>query len=73
MQTAAVVGVVVNLQMVTTVVISTTQSISAGPVRPWSQQRTPSLSYQRQPMMCPYSKRLVSQSWNTLNGISQRY
>ncbi len=24
------------------------------------------------PMMCPYSKRLVPQSWNTLNGISQR-
>ncbi len=25
------------------------------------------------PMMFPYSKRLVPQSWNTLNGISQRY
>ncbi len=24
------------------------------------------------PMMCPYSKRLVPQSWNTSNGISQR-
>ena len=30
----AVVGVIVNLRMVTTVVTSTTQSISAGPVRP---------------------------------------
>jgi hypothetical protein len=30
MQTAAVVGVIVNLRMVTTVVTSTTQSISAG-------------------------------------------
>ena len=29
-QTAAVVGVIVNLRMVTTVVTSTTQSISAG-------------------------------------------
>ena len=30
MQTAAVVGVIVNLRMVTTIVTSTTQSISAG-------------------------------------------
>ncbi len=33
-QTTAVVGVIVNLRMVNTVVASTTQSISAGPVRP---------------------------------------
>ncbi len=33
-QTTAVVGVIVNLKMFTTVVTSTTQSISAGPVRP---------------------------------------
>ncbi len=33
-QTTAVVGVIVNLRMVTTIVASTTQSISAGPVRP---------------------------------------
>jgi hypothetical protein len=33
-QTTAVVGVIVNLRMVTTVVASTTQSISVGPVRP---------------------------------------
>jgi hypothetical protein len=33
-QTTAVVGVIVNLRMTTTVVTSTTQSISAGPVRP---------------------------------------
>jgi hypothetical protein len=33
-QTSAVVGVIVNLRMVTTVVTSTTQSISVGPVRP---------------------------------------
>jgi hypothetical protein len=33
-QTTAVVGVIVNLRMVTTVVMSTTQSISADPVRP---------------------------------------
>jgi hypothetical protein len=33
-QTTAVVGVIVNLRMITTVVTSTTQSISAGPVRP---------------------------------------
>jgi hypothetical protein len=33
-QTTAVVGVIVNLRVVTTVVTSTTQSISAGPVRP---------------------------------------
>jgi hypothetical protein len=33
-QTTAVVGVIVNLRMVTPIVTSTTQSISAGPVRP---------------------------------------
>jgi hypothetical protein len=33
-QTTAVVGVIVNLKMVTTIVASTTQSISAGSVRP---------------------------------------
>jgi hypothetical protein len=33
-QTTAVVGVIVNLRMVTNIVASTTQSISAGPVRP---------------------------------------
>ncbi len=33
-QTTAVVGVIVNLRMVTTIVTSTTQSISGGPVRP---------------------------------------
>jgi hypothetical protein len=33
-QTTAVVGVIVNLRMGTTVVTITTQSISAGPVRP---------------------------------------
>jgi hypothetical protein len=32
-QTTAVVGVIVNLRMVTTVVMSTTQSISVGPAR----------------------------------------
>jgi hypothetical protein len=32
-ETTAVVGVIVNLRMVTTVVTSTTQSISVGPVR----------------------------------------
>jgi hypothetical protein len=34
MQTTVAVGVIVNLRMVITVVTSTTQSISAGPVRP---------------------------------------
>ncbi len=33
-QTTAVVGVIVNLRMVTTIVTSTTQSISAEAVRP---------------------------------------
>ncbi len=33
-QTTAVVGVIVNLRMITTIVTSTTQSISVGPVRP---------------------------------------
>ncbi len=33
-QTNTAVGVIVNLRMVTTVVTSTTQSISVGPVRP---------------------------------------
>ncbi len=35
-QTTAVVGVIVNLRMVTTIVTSTTQSISVGPVRLYS-------------------------------------
>jgi hypothetical protein len=33
-QTTAVVGVIVNLRMVTTIVTSTNQSIIVGPVRP---------------------------------------
>ncbi len=33
-QTTAVVGVIINLRMVTTIVTSTTQNIGAGPVRP---------------------------------------
>jgi hypothetical protein len=33
-KTTAMLGVILNLRMVTTVVTSTTQSISAGPVRP---------------------------------------
>jgi hypothetical protein len=33
-QTTAMVGVIVKLRMVITIVTSTTQSISAGPVRP---------------------------------------
>ena len=33
-QTTAVVGVIVNLRMVTTIVTSTTLGISVGPVRP---------------------------------------
>ncbi len=42
--------------MVTTVVTSTTQSISVGPVRP----RTPSLSYQRQTHDVSLLKKAVS-------------
>ncbi len=46
--------------MVTTVVTSTTQSISAGPVRPKSYQRTLSLSYQRQTHDVPLLKKAGS-------------
>jgi hypothetical protein len=72
-QTTAVVGVIVNLRMVTTVVTSTTQSISTG-VLLYCCHNNGHLVFltKDKPMMCPYSKRLIPQSWNTSNGISQR-
>jgi hypothetical protein len=71
-QTTAVVEVIVNLRMGTTVVTSTTQSISAGVLLDRS-HKNGHLAFltKDKPMMCPYSKRLVLQSWNTSNGISQ--
>jgi hypothetical protein len=71
-QTTAVVAVMVNLRMVTTVVTSTTQSISAGVLldRCHNNGHLVFLTKDKL-MMCPHSKRLVPQSWNTLNGISQ--
>ncbi len=71
-QTTAVVWVMVNLRMVTTVVTSTTQSISAGVLldRGHNNGHLVFLTKDK-PMMCPYSKRLVPQSWNTSNWISQ--
>jgi hypothetical protein len=72
-QTTAVVGVMVSLRMVTTVVTSTTQSISARVLLGRSHNNGHLVFLTKdKPMMCPYSKRLVPQSWNTLNGISQR-
>jgi hypothetical protein len=72
-QTTAVVEVIVNLRMVTTVVTSTTQSISAGVLLDRSHNNGHLVFLTKdKPMMCPYSKRLVPQSWNTLNGISQK-
>ncbi len=58
----------VNLRMVTTVVISTTQSISAGVLL----DRSHNIGHlvfltKDKSMMCPYSKKLVPQSLNTLN------
>jgi hypothetical protein len=71
-QTAAVVGVIVNLRMVTTVVTSTTQALVWALLDLSHNNGHLVFFFQRQTMMCPYSKRLVPQSWNTLNGISQR-
>jgi hypothetical protein len=72
-QTTAVVGVVVNLRMVTTVVTSTTQSISAGVLLDSSHNNGHLVFLAKvKPMMCPYLKRLIPQLWNTLNEISQR-
>ncbi len=71
-QTTAEVGVIVNPRMVTTVVTSTTQSISAGPViSSYNNGHLVFLTKDKH-MMCPYSNRLVPQLWNTLNGISQK-
>ncbi len=67
------VGGIVNLRMVTTVVTSTTQSISAGVLLDRSNNNGHLVFLTKdKPMMCPYSKRLVPQLWNTLNGIFQR-
>ncbi len=71
-QTTAEVGVIVNLRMVTTVVTSTTQSISAGPVISSYNNGHLVFLTKNKHMMCPYSNRLVPQPWNTLNGISQK-
>jgi hypothetical protein len=71
-QTTAVVGVMENLRMVTSVVTSTTQSISAGVLldRGHNNGHLVFLTKDKT-MMCPYLKRLVPQSRNTLSGISQ--
>ena len=72
-QTTAVVGLMVNLIMVTTVVTSTTQSMSAGVLLDRSHNNGHLVFLTKdKPMMCPYSNRLVPQSWNMSNGISQR-
>jgi hypothetical protein len=69
MQTAAAVGVMVNLRMVTTVVTNTTQSNSAGVLIDRSHNNGHLVFLTKdKPMMCPYSKRLIPQSWNTSNG-----
>jgi hypothetical protein len=60
-QTTAVVGVMVNLRMVTTVVISTTQSISAGVLLDCSYNNRHLVFLTKdKPMMCPYSKKAGS-------------
>ncbi len=66
------VGVIVNLRMVTTVVTSTTQALVGVLLDLSHNNRHLVFFYRRQTMMCPYLKRLVPQSWNTSNGISQR-
>ncbi len=60
-QTTAVVGVMVNLRMVTTVVTSTTQSISAGVLLDRSHNNRHLVFLTKdKPMMCPYSKKAGS-------------
>jgi hypothetical protein len=67
-KTAAVVGVIVNLRMVTTVVTSTIQSISAGQVLLHRSHNNGHLVFLTidKPMMCPYSK-----GWFHSHGILQ--
>jgi hypothetical protein len=72
MQTAAVVGVIVNLKMVTTIVTNTTHALVRVLLDLSHNKRHLVFLTKRQTMMCPYSKRLVQQSWNTSNGMSQR-
>jgi hypothetical protein len=71
-QTTAVVGVIVNLRMVTTVVTSTTQALVRVLLDLSHNNGHLVFLTKDKPMMSPYSKRLVPQSWNTSNGISQR-
>jgi hypothetical protein len=53
-----VVGVIVNLRMVTTIVTSTTQSISAGVLLDRSHNNGHLVFLTKdKPMMCPYSKK----------------
>jgi hypothetical protein len=71
-QTTAVVGMIVNLRMVTTIVTSTIKALVRVLLDLSHNNGHLVFLTKRQTMMCPYSKRLIPQSWNTLNGISQR-
>ncbi len=55
------VGVIVNIRMVTTIVTSTTQSISAGVLSDHSHNNGHLVFLTKdKPMMCPYSKKAGS-------------
>jgi hypothetical protein len=67
-QTTVVVGVIVNLRMVTTVVTSTTQALVQVLLDRSHNNGHLVFLTKDKPMMCPYSKRLVPQSWNLRMG-----
>jgi hypothetical protein len=70
--TTAVVGVLVNLRMVTTVVTITTHKQIVGVLLDRGHNRHLVFVTKDEPVLSPYLKRLVPQLWNTLNGISQK-
>jgi hypothetical protein len=65
------IGVMVNLRMVTTVVTSTTYKQIVRVLLNSGHNGHLVFVTKDKPMLLPYSKRLVPQLWNTLNGIFQ--
>jgi hypothetical protein len=63
--------VIVNLRMVTTLVASTTKALVRVLLDLSHNNGHLVFLTKDKSMMCPYSKRLVPQSWNISNGISQ--
>jgi hypothetical protein len=71
-EATVVVGVRVNIKKVTIVVTSTTWKHEVRVLLDHSHNKHLIFVTKDKPMLCPYSNRLVSQSWNTSNGIAQK-